>query len=218
MRRMAWFVAIGLSVVWNAAPAAARDWFVNNVDGNDKSLGLQAAMAAAGLRVVPDPRTRTLVIRAATQDFPSIVKLLATIDRKGGNPEDFKIIELKKLNAGEVEELLKSLLGIGTRRSTGARTTPRGASAAAAAAAAAQMGEQIIEMAGAEEAGINVAEDINLTSNPATNTLMVMGPPAAIKLVEELVAKLEAQEVPARELRTIPMQYADANKIAPQLE
>jgi len=48
MRRMAWFVAIGLSVVWNAAPAAARDWFVNNVDGNDKSLGLQAAMAADG--------------------------------------------------------------------------------------------------------------------------------------------------------------------------
>ncbi|MBN1510860.1 MAG: hypothetical protein JXB13_02505 [Phycisphaerae bacterium] len=178
-----------------------------------------AAMAAAsGLRVVPDPRTRTLVIRAATQDFPTIVKLLATIDRKGDKPEDFKIIELKKLNAGDVEDLLKSLLGIGARRTSTVRSTPRGANAAAAAAAAAQMGEQIIEMAGAEEAGINVAEDINLTSNPATNTLMVMGPPPAIKLVEEFVAKLEAQEVPARELRTIPMKYADANKIAPQLE
>lgn len=179
---------------------------------------MAAMAAAAGLRVVPDPRTRTLVIRAATQDFPTIVKLLATIDRKGDKPEDFKIIELKKLNAGDVEELLKSLLGIGARRTSTVRSTPRGANAAAAAAAAAQMGEQIIEMAGAEEAGINVAEDINLTSNPATNTLMVMGPPPAIKLVEEFVAKLEAQEVPARELRTIPMKYADAKKIAPQLE
>lgn len=46
MRRSAWFVAMGLSMVLGAGSAMARDWFVNNNDGDDRFLGLQAVTAA----------------------------------------------------------------------------------------------------------------------------------------------------------------------------
>ncbi len=180
----------------------------------------QGGLAGGSIRVYPDTRMKTLIIRAATEDYPVILELLATIDQpSGGVGKDFKIIELKKLNAAEVEEMLKTLLGVDERAArAAARRTPRGANPQQAAQAAQAMQQQILQMAGAGDEGINIAEEVKIASSPAMNTLMVMGPEQAIQIVEEFVEKLEAQDVPTWEFRRYVLQFVDAKVMAPQLQ
>jgi type II secretory pathway component GspD/PulD (secretin) len=83
--------------------------------------------AVTRIKVIPDPRTGTLIIRAAPDLFPAIAELLLKIDRPGGaSPVKVKIFQLKKLNAYEVEQAIKAILKIedGTTRRT-TRRTPR---------------------------------------------------------------------------------------------
>ncbi|MFQ5495326.1 MAG: secretin N-terminal domain-containing protein, partial [Phycisphaerae bacterium] len=93
----------------------------------------------AAVRILPNPRDRTLILRADTSQFPAILKLLATVDQPQPINSEFRVYTPKKLNAAEVEELLKETLGLegskrGSKKSGGAAAA-RGASAAAASAA-----------------------------------------------------------------------------------
>ncbi|MEE9293473.1 MAG: secretin N-terminal domain-containing protein [Phycisphaerae bacterium] len=174
------------------------------------------------IRVYPDAQTRSLIIRAATEDFPIVVELLATIDRPADVVAEFRVFQLDQLAASDVEEQLKVLLGISQqRRPIARRRTGRQQGRGGAAGQAIQQIEDALLNIGLGDAGagaIDAASDIKITSNPTANTLLVMAPKSALKLIEEFIQKLEAQEVPTIVQRTYKLEHANAAEVATQLK
>ena len=170
------------------------------------------------IRVYPDARMRTLIIRASTEDFPVIVELLAKIDKPGKSQMEFKIIQLTDLNAKQVEAQLKELLGIGGGRSgQSARQPTRPGQRSPTGAAAAQ--SQMMEIAiGDESMALHPSQNLVISSNPATNSLLIVGPGEAITLVEDLIADLQ-KAIPIKTVvRDYPLIHANVNEVIPKLE
>ena len=165
------------------------------------------------IRVHADARTRTLIIRAAPEQYPSIVKLLATIDKKG-TAADFRIYPLKRLNAAEVEATLKEMLGVGTGARTARRT--RQPQRGGRRATPQQPGQPTLELAALE--GESIKGQITISSSPATNTIMAMAPEKTLDLIGELIEELEGQEAPPRVTKTYVLTHADPEEVVTKLD
>ncbi|MCP4590533.1 MAG: hypothetical protein GY842_07305 [bacterium] len=173
----------------------------------------QVAQQTAGqIRVFPDARTRTIIVRAAPEQYPSIIKLLATIDKKG-TAADFRVYPLKRLNAAEVEATLKEMLGIGaTVRRTQARRTPQRGQQRRAQ----QQQQQQVELEGL--GGESIKGAVTISSSPAANTIMAMAPEKTLDLIGEFIEELENQEAPKLVDKTYPLTHADAAEVVTYLE
>ncbi|NLE61042.1 MAG: hypothetical protein GX616_22070, partial [Planctomycetes bacterium] len=194
-----------------------------------------AAAAATNIKVVPDPRTNTLIIRAAQETFPKIIEVLLKIDRPGPDKEkNIRIFQLKKLNAAEVEEVLKEILKIETprqQRTFRPRMPGRGSGGAEVDMIEAleqqmlEFQQSMIESSAASAGGegkegktkINPAKEISIASNATTNTIIVTAPEEGMKLVETLINRLEEQDIPIA-IKTVELQHAEAEKVATQLQ
>jgi type II secretory pathway component GspD/PulD (secretin) len=178
----------------------------------------QQQQESGQIRVYPDARTHTLIIRASPEQYPPILKLLATIDKKG-TAADFRIYVLKRLNAAEVEEKLRVMLGLDNRSVRAVQRQPN------------QPGRQPVPQqnpqgqpiefnmdVGGESLSLTGAERVTISSNPATNSIMAMAPEKTLDLIEQLITQLEEQEVPQVVTKTYEMKHADAADVATQLE
>ncbi|MFH0983464.1 MAG: secretin N-terminal domain-containing protein, partial [Planctomycetota bacterium] len=170
------------------------------------------------IRVYPDGRTHTIIVRAAPEQYPSIVKLLNTIDRKG-TAADFRIYPLKRLNAAEVETKLKEMLGLDQRavRQVARPQVPGGRQGVPVQNPQGQPIEFAMEMGG-ESLSLTGAERVTISSNPPTNTIMAMAPEKTLDLIGQLIDQLEEQEVPPWVTKTYELKHADAADVATQLE
>ena len=170
-------------------------------------------MPQMALTAYPNPRDRTIIIRAATEAFPSIIDLLATIDKEPTAPLDYKIFTLTNLVAAEVEEQIRAMLKMdtrGTRSTAGRRGQPGGAQV---------VDEMQIQMEtpGGEAMAVSGAE-ITITSNATTNTLFVMAPKEAMDLVERFINDMEQLERPDFVTKTYDLKNADAIEAVSLLE
>ncbi len=183
-----------------------------------------AAAEQVNIRVFPDTRTQTIIVRADTEDFPDIIKLLATIDKPGKKPSTYRIFgPLENLVASEVETMLRSLLGLDSRGGTsggGQRRMPQMPRGGDPAQVAQQIQQQMMQFAmeGGAEGTIGANEQVNITSFSSTNSVMVMAPQSILDLIEDLIEKMEKQEfVGTYEHRTYPLKHADAAEMVVQL-
>ncbi len=182
----------------------------------------------AGVRIYPNPRDRTLILRAETSQYPQIEELLATIDQPKPIDSFMRTYPLKNLNAVEVEEILRELLGIGK---DGAR--PKGGAARAQGAAGVpgapggptpsispsdQLPQTILQetVSGATQLGVDPA-DIKLFSSEVSNTVMAMAPTKALDFIGELIQKLESEDIPQRTTKYYELKHADAEDAAAYL-
>ncbi len=188
-----------------------------------------AQLPAAAVRIYPNPRDRSLILRAEANQYPAILELLATIDQPQPINSDMKIFTLEKLNAADVESMLTEMLGLNARRPT------RRASGGAAAGQRGRQGRTARSTPGAPEAdylprtimadvvtgtgklGVD-AKDIKISSNEETNTIIVMAPQVAIDFIGEIIQQLESEEIPERLTRYYELEHADASEIADQLD
>jgi len=175
------------------------------------------------IRIEPNPRDRTLIIRAEKTQFAAVTKLLATIDQPKPIESVHRIYPLEKLNAGEVEELLRDWLGLDQVRS--ARTEQAAAQAQRARGRApTQAPSRQVESAGGlptdimekmtagGELGVN-PRDIKLSSNEETNTILVMAPTAALDYIGRLIDELESRDVPERVWKDYELKFADVEQV-----
>ncbi|MFQ5590260.1 MAG: secretin N-terminal domain-containing protein, partial [Phycisphaerae bacterium] len=181
-----------------------------------------AQVPAPAVRVYPNPRDRSLILRAEANQYPALLRLLATIDQPKPIDSRHRIYPLRKLNAVEVEDLLNDWLGLTEVTSRPkVRTRQRGARRTAptptATEAAGQLPETIMEMTktGAE-LGVD-PKDIKLSSNAETNTILVMAPEAALDYIGQLIHELENQDVPDRIWKDYELKYADVDRLAEYL-
>jgi type II secretory pathway component GspD/PulD (secretin) len=181
-----------------------------------QAANAQAPQIPGGIQVYPNPRDRTLIIRANTRDYPDILELLATIDQPQPIEYDLRIIQLKKLNAGEVEEILRGILNLDQASSRGARRGPAGRGGSSTVTDFSGLPKTLMEPTAVGELGV-FKDDISITSNAQANTIIVTGPTVGIEMVENLINRLEGEEVPDRMTENFKLKFADAETLTEYL-
>ena len=179
------------------------------------------------VRITPNARDRTLILRADTNQYPIIFELLATIDRPKPFDSELRVFSLDKLNATEVEELLKNMLNLDAQSSRRApvpaagqrgRTGARAATTASRGGGGGSLPRTIMQKTiTGSMLGIDPG-DIKISSNESANALVVVAPTVALDFIAEIIEKLESQEVPERQTRYFELIHADATEVANHLK
>ncbi|MFH1573729.1 MAG: secretin N-terminal domain-containing protein, partial [Acidobacteriota bacterium] len=176
------------------------------------------------VRIFPNPRDRTLIVRADSTQFTVIMRLLATIDRPQPIESLHRVFQLKKLNAVEVEELLRDWLGLDEEQTSSrprvqqpVRRGQRGGQqqniARGTSVSMARLPQPLMQQTlTAGELGVD-PRDIKLSSNEAANTILVMAPKVALDYIEGLINELEGQDIQERIWRNYELQYADVEEV-----
>ncbi len=188
---------------------------------DEKQPAPAPAAAASSIKVLPYPALNAIIIKASTEMFPAIEELVATIDRPTDPTTDFRFFKIKNQLASDVETQLNTIFGLDQQaRTPTASRTGRNRNNQAQAQAMAEMMRQQINLAipGEEGASLSATESIKVTSNNITNTVMVLAPKRVLDLTEKIIAKIEEQVPAPRIIKSIPLKYADAAELVPQLE
>ena len=178
----------------------------------------QLAAARQRVRLLPDTRNNWLFIRARAEDMDPVLKMLVMIDQPAEVKTKLEIIRLEKLEATQVEEALKAILGLDGRRPTPRRTT----GARQPQTPTNQLQEQMLQLEGAEgliaEASIGSTDLIKIASDPVVNALMIKAPKGPMDLILGLIRQLEKEAPLPTEIRKFELANARAEEVVPQLE
>lgn len=182
----------------------------------------QPQLPPTSVRIFPNERDRTLILRADSTQYPAILELLSIIDRPKPIESSFRTFQLKKLNATEVEEWLESMLGLDAprRRARAGGPARRGSAARSAEIEPGQNMPMTITTPtsdGSAMLGVDPS-DIKISSNEDANTLLVMAPDAAIERIGEIIQQLEEQNATDRVWQSWELKYAEAGEVVEFLE
>ncbi len=174
---------------------------------------------APAVRVYPNPRDRSLILRAETAQYPQIYKLLATVDQPKPIDSFMRIFPLRKLNAKEVEQMLSEMLGLseaGSRKQV--RTGKAGPGEGPTTAPGSTLPQTILQptVSGSNELGID-PEDIKLFASEVSNTIIATAPTAALDFIGKIINDLESGDIPERMTKYYEMQHAAVDDVVQYL-
>lgn len=170
----------------------------------------------ARVKVVPDPRTKSLFVAALLSDVPLIVDVLRKIDAPvPPGASDIRIFVLKNLDATLVVENLKEVLGVDTAAQ---RQQQRGGGRPGMPQAQGQPDQQqVLQLQGQQGQGVVVSstDNINLTADPQTNTIIAKAPADTLELIASLIDELDSEQNTTKsEMRRIPLEHARASDVS----
>jgi general secretion pathway protein D len=136
------------------------------VDPRQPAPGKPPAAVAAQrvVKIIPEERTNSLIVLANEQDTQEVRKLIARLDTEA--PKGKSQLHVRYLEHARAEELAKVLNSIVTGK---AKAAPRGQQPQAGAA----------------------PEEVSITADKATNSLVVTASPQEFKELEEVIGKLD---------------------------
>ncbi|MBI3834275.1 MAG: hypothetical protein HY287_08100 [Planctomycetes bacterium] len=190
-----------------------------------------AQLPPSTVRVFANTRDRSLILKADTSLYPQILELLATIDQPKPIDSVLRTYPLQKLNAAEVEDWLKHMLGLKEAGAARSRTPARTSPSAGAQGAMPGMGSTgplitdeggslpqttLQETASGNKLNID-PDDITLFSSDAGNAIMVMAPEAAQDYIKRLIEQLESSNIPERVTKVYELKNAEAEDMADYL-
>jgi type II secretory pathway component GspD/PulD (secretin) len=162
---------------------------------------------------VADPRLNAVVVYANRADQPLVEGLLEVLDAPE-SPETLaahrpKLIPLKFAKVERVENVVRAVYRSQMQSGAGRRpiTIPPGISADLAAA---------LQQANAARSG----PLLTVSSDPVSNTLIVMAPQSLVEEVEQLVAELDDADRndPARSLQVLELEKVNSERIRDALD
>lgn len=178
---------------------------------------MAAQQGPTRIKVVPDPRTKSLFVALLLSDEPLVIDVLKKIDMSvDAFAKTVRIIQLVNLDATQVAESLKSVLGIQTAPAQrGAQQQPQRGGRPGQPPQPQE--QQIIQLQGQAGQGVTVSstESIELTAEPQTNSIIAKAPPDTLDLIEDLIQQLEDQTNTTKaEMRRVQLQHARATDVA----
>ena len=203
------------------------------ITGRDRR-GPSRAAAAAGagrIRVVAEPRTRQLFVRAVPTDFPLVIAVLKTLDVETTTARNVRMFPLKNLEAVATAQALRDVLGLeqrlvgpmaamqqGGRRfqmpgqpgQPGQEGQPPQGQPGQPPGQPGQPGQQPGQPGGV----VATADQTTITAEEQTNTIIASGSPDTLKLIERLINEMESMPNTAQPtMKRVPLQFARATEI-----
>jgi general secretion pathway protein D len=168
-----------------------------------------------GFKVINDERTNSIIVIADPRDLPLIKETIAVLDIESEHAEqDVYVIPVKNADAEQIIEVLGNLFTEGkgaavsstsysdqTRQSgrTGQSSNRLGEGKAGGSGNVGGLGSQggKIQRGGSEQASASVIvssdDGLKITSDPATNSIIVIGSLTQYRMVKQIVDKLDVR-------------------------
>lgn len=168
-----------------------------------------------GFKVINDERTNSIIVIADPRDLPLIKETIAVLDIESEHAEqDIYVIPVKNADAEQIIEVLGNLFTEGkgsavssvsyrdqTRQSgrTGQPSSRLGEGKVGGSGNVGGLGSQggNIQRGGSEQAGASVivssGDGLKITSDPATNSIIVIGSLTQYRMVRQIVDKLDVR-------------------------
>ncbi|MCY3625427.1 MAG: hypothetical protein OXG75_05495, partial [Candidatus Dadabacteria bacterium] len=168
-----------------------------------------------GFKVINDERTNSIIVIADPRDLPLIKETIAVLDIESEHAEqDVYVIPVKNADAEQIIEVLGNLFAEGkggvvssvsyqdqTRQSgrTGQPSSRLGEGKVGGSGGVGGLGSQggNIQRGGSEQTGSSVivssGDGLKITSDPATNSIIVIGSLTQYRMVKQIVDKLDVR-------------------------
>jgi general secretion pathway protein D len=152
--------------------------------------------------VAANDGSNTIIITDASSSIRRIVQIISNLDKHEAATSEIRIVPLKFANAAAAVKLIETFF---KNSGGGAQMTPQQMM---------QMQQQGMPVPppgrGSEKHGASVI----LAADDRTNTLIMMGSPVQLALIEGILTKLDSNPVPASEMRSFQLKYAQAEATA----
>lgn len=159
-------------------------------------------MFGADADVTANEGSNTLIITDSSSSIHRIVKMIAYMDQHEATTAELRIVQLKYANAANAVKLIDTFFknqGGGAQMSQEMMMRMQ------------QSGQQIMpQHSGSEKHGNNVIT----AADDRTNTLVIMGSTSSLKLIDDILKHLDSNPVPASEMKTYPLKFAQAEATA----
>lgn len=196
--------------------ANAKDAAAAAKAGKQPQPAKQATPVKQRIKVIPDDRTSQLYVVAPMPDVPLITEVLRQIDRRDIGTTTMRVYAMDNLDASQVVENLKEILGINAPSRTPQRTT-RGRQPAANRRGT--TAKQPVQIQGAGGSAVVAADKIKLTAETQTNTIIAQAPDDTLDFIQTIIDDLKERTIPTEpEMRRVMLENARASEIAEIVE
>ncbi len=160
---------------------------------------------ADAIAVQPDARSNSLVVWASPSEMDNIATIVNQLDTAESVVEmTVKVIRLKQALAEDFAKILQDTLGVGDQQGDNE------------SAVILSFTETLDD--GTEVLRKLMRQDITITPDPRTNSLMVMAPAESMDLLEAMIVDFDRVKPVTAEIRMFPLVNADADEVVQRLE
>jgi type II secretion system protein D len=158
---------------------------------------------------IAEPRTNSIIVRAGPRDMDAVRKLLAELDRPGGEKvNEIRVFSLRNALASDLAPVLqRAVRGGGVNdTSTETRNGP-----------AAQLRMVTIDEQGRQQLASGVLAGVTVNPDNRANALIVSAPPESMPLMAALIEQLDVAPSAAAQIKVFTIQNGDAVSLAEML-
>jgi type II secretory pathway component GspD/PulD (secretin) len=215
-------VLSGASLAGRAGQQATVLKYLRQLDGQPSGEGAEMEISAAtrqSISLTPDVRTNTIIVRAPRESMALIEQMVHDLDGSTSGSQNIRIFKMANADASQMARILKELFSLRQQGSLYV-LKPREAGDQPAAEAGAS-GEALA--AGAAQAGTlgsdltlvpDDRQQLSITVDDRTNSLLVSGTPNYLELVEKVVKELDQQQANERDTFAYKLKNATATEVA----
>ena len=191
------------------------------VDTESAEMEINAAVRQS-ISLTPDIRSNTVIVRAPKDSMDLVEKMIEDLDHDDSSAQNVRVIRLAHAEAESILEILNELFRLKTQgnlyvlkpRDGG---TPPSADGATPGTAPENAGRSTT-IAGLE---LNMVPDerqeLSITVDPRTNSLLVSGTPNYLSAVEKVVKELDTDQFGNRDQHIVHLKNATADDVAQTL-
>lgn len=179
------------------------------------------------VEVVADERTNTLILFAGPEDVATASKLIDQLDSDQNQAvNDLRIFRLRNAAAIELVEVLRQAIasqvttGTTTTTTTAARPTTGTTAATSANLTTTKTAKLrlVTTDANGKPMATGLLEDVTLTADQRTNSLVVTASPESMGLMAALIESFDTLPGPAAELKVFALRNSDASAMLQTLQ
>jgi len=193
--------------------AAAEDGVVREGDTDDVEI---STAIRESISLVPDRRTNSVIVSAPKESMEMIQKFITDLDSSKTGSQNLRVFPLENADAEAMAQILTDLFRTPTRdvlrprddAPTAGDVGEAGAAVEGAAAGAQPFGLTELTTVPDER------QQLSITVDTRTNSLLVSGTPRYLDLVEQVVHELDTKEANEREQFVYPLKNAVAADVA----
>ncbi len=196
--------------------------YLREIDGSGDGAGTEVEMEISAatrqsISLTPDIRTNTIIVKAPRESMTLIEKMIKDLDSSTSGSQNIRIFKLANADADSMARILKELFNLRQSgnlyvlkpREDGDAAPAIGgdANAALGAPATGTLGSDLTLVP-------DDRQQLSITVDDRTNSLLVSGTPTYLDLVEKVVNELDAQEANTRDTFVYKLKNATATEVA----
>ncbi len=159
-------------------------------------------MISTDADVTSNEGSNTIIITDSSSSIRRIVKIISNLDQHEATTAEIRIVQLKYANAAAAVKLIDTFF----------KNQSGGAQMSQEMMMRMQQGGQPMPLmhSGSEKHGNNVIA----AADDRTNTLVIMGSTGSLKLIDDIIKRLDSNPIPASEMKTYQLKFAQAEATA----